>query len=162
MINIGDKVVYPMHGAGLITGIENNDIDGVTKSYYVLQLPLGSLKILLPVDNIDNLGLREIISVDEVSDVEDVLRSSPEYLRGSWNKRFTAIIERLESGDILDAAAVTRNLTVQHGKRKISSGERRLLELARQILVSELVFVLDKSPEEILEWINEHLNVKHK
>ena len=144
-----------MHGAGVIDSIEQNEVGGVTKSYYVLKLPMGSLKLMLPVDKIDQIGLRDIISREKVDEVEAVLREKPEHMQGSWNKRFHSTLERMKNGDILDVAAVARNLSLQYRKRKISSGERRLLELSRQILISELVFACEKTPEEITNWIDE-------
>ena len=154
MLQIGDKVVYPMHGAGEIAGIENCEIFGEEKTYYVLQMPIGNMKVMIPMDNVDNVGLRDIISADGVREVQDVLQSVPERMTGSWNKRFHANLERMKSGDICDVAAVARNLVLQDRLRKISSGERRLLDLARQIIVSELVYACSKSPEEVKSWMD--------
>ena len=158
-MNIGDKVFYPMHGAGIIDGIENNEVGGVTKTYYVLRLPVGNLKLMLPIDKIDEMGLREIISKDKVEEVAAVLKDKPEHTQGSWNKRFNSTLERMRSGDILDVAAVARNLSIQHHKRKISSGEKRLLDLSRQILISELVFACEKTPEEVTVWIDSIMGI---
>ena len=153
-MNIGDIVFYPMHGAGVIDGIENTEVAGVEKSYYILKLPMGNLKLMLPIDRIDQLGLRNVIDKTKLEEVENVLRSRPEHAQGSWNKRFQAILDRMKSGDILDVAAVARNLSMQYRSRKISSGERRLMDLSRQILISELVYACEKSPEEVTVWID--------
>ena len=153
-MKIGDVVFYPMHGAGVIDGIENNEVAGMKSSYYILKLPMGNLKLMLPVDNIEQLGLRDVIGKEKIAEVSTVLRDKPEVTQGSWNKRFQAILDRMKSGDILDVAAVARNLSLQYRKRKITSGERRLMELSRQILISELVYACEKSPEEITEWID--------
>ncbi len=150
----GDKVVYPMHGAGEVAGIEENEVGGVTKSYYVLKLPMGNMKLMLPVDKVDEIGLRPIIDESEVENLVEVLRGRSDNVQGSWNKRFHANLDRMKTGNILDVAAVARNLTRQHLHKKISGGERRLLELSRQILISELVFVMNKTPEEISEWVD--------
>ena len=154
-MNIGDVVFYPMHGAGVIDGIESNEVAGMKSSYYILKLPMGNLKLMLPVDNIEQLGLRNVIGKDKIAEVSTVLRDKPEITQGSWNKRFQAILDRMKNGDILDVAAVARNLSLQYRKRKITSGERRLMELSRQILISELVYACEKSPEEITEWIDD-------
>lgn len=161
-MNIGDKVVYPMHGAGEITGIEENEVDGIVSSYYVFRLPMGTMKLMLPVDKVDEAGLRDLIKPEQVDDVVAVLTDKTEQLQGSWNKRFHMNLERLKSGDILDAAAIARNLSRQNNKKKISSGERRLLDLSRQILISELVYVCNKTPEEITAWIDELINVSEE
>ena len=153
MLQIGDKVVYPMHGAGEIAGIENCEIFGEEKTYYVLQMPIGNMKVMIPMDNVDNVGLRDIISADGLREVQDVLQSVPERMTGSRNKRFHANLSRMKTGDIRDVAAVARDLIAQDRERKISSGERRLLELARQIVVSELVYACDRTPDEVEEWM---------
>lgn len=158
MLQIGDKVVYPMHGAGVIAGIEDCEVLGEDKSYYVLQMPLGNMKVMIPTDNVDKIGLRDIISEEKVEDVKVVLEEMPEKATGSWNKRFHANLARMKSGDICDVAAVARNLILQDRRRKVSSGERRLLDLARQILVSELVYACDKTPDEIEIWMNDILD----
>ena len=158
MLQVGDKVVYPMHGAGVIAGIENCEVLGEGKSYYVLQMPLGNMKVMIPTDNVDNIGLRDVISMAKVDEVRDVLENKPERASGSWNKRFHANLDRMKSGDICDVAAVTRDLILQDRQRKISSGERRLLDLAKQILVSELVYACGKTPEEVEGWMEEILS----
>lgn len=159
-MKIGDRIVYPMHGAGEITGIEENEVGGVKKSYYVLRLPMGSLKLMLPVDKIEEIGLREIIDESQLLELAEVLSGRTEKSQGSWNKRFHANLDRMKTGNILDVAAVARNLERQNSKKKISSGERRLLDLARQILISELVYVFDKTPEEVSDWVDARIMEK--
>lgn len=153
-MKIGDRIVYPMHGAGEVTGVEEQEVGGVTQSYYVLRLPMGSLKLMLPIDKVDEIGLRDVIDKSKLDEVKATLSDKSENSQGSWNKRFHATLERLKSGDIIEVAAVARNLTRQHWRRKIASGERRLMELARQILISELVYVLDKNAEEVTDWVD--------
>ena len=155
MLNIGDKIVYPMHGAGIISGIEECEVLGDAKTYYVLELPMGNVKVMIPTDNSDNVGLRGIISAAEVEKVVEVLRAKPDRSVGSWNKRYHANLERMKSGDLRDVAAVTRNLICQDRKKRISGGERRLLDLSKQILVSELVYAMDKNPDEVETWLLE-------
>ena len=115
MLQIGDRVVYPMHGAGEITGIEEYDVmgQGQMKSYYVMEMPIGGMRIMLPADNIDKVGLREVSPTDMVDKIEEVLKGDPVKAVGSWNKRFHANLNRLKTGDILEVAAVLRNLVLQ-------------------------------------------------
>ena len=157
LLHVGDRVVYPMHGAGIISGIEECEVMGESKLYYILKMPLGNMKVMIPTDNVDNIGLRDVISMDGVEEVKEVLHDVPEKVMGSWNKRFHANLDRLKSGDICDVAAVTRNLILQDRLRKISSGERRLLDLAKQILISELVYACDKTPETVEKWMDDQL-----
>lgn len=158
-MNIGDRMVYPMHGAGEIMGIEENEVGGVKNSYYIFRLPIGDMKLMLPVDKVEEAGLRELIEPAQVSEVIKVLQAETDTLQGSWNKRYHMNLERLKTGDILDAAAIARNLSRQNSKKKISSGEKRLLDLSRQLLITELVYVCDKSPEEITAWVDELMGV---
>ena len=153
-MHVGDKVVYPMHGAGVIAGIEKCEVLGEGKSYYVLQMPLGNMKVMIPTDNVDNIGLRDIISEEKVGEVKDVLEDKPEKASGSWNRRFHANLDLMKTGNICDVAAVARNLILQDRQRKVSSGERRLMDLARQILISELVYACDKTPDEVEGWVD--------
>lgn len=158
-MEIGDRIVYPMHGAGEVTEIEENEVGGVTKSYYIMQLPMGNLKLMLPVDKIEEIGLREIIDKSQLDSVKKVLGGESDDASGSWNKRYHATLDRLKSGDILEVAAVARNLSRQNVKRKISSGEARLMELSRQILISELVYVLEQTPEEVSAWVDKNIGL---
>ena len=159
-LNIGDKIVYPMHGAGEITEIEENEVGGVKNSYYIMRLPVGNMKLMLPVDKVEEVGLRELITPAQVEEVIRVLRAESEPLQGSWNKRYHTNLERLKTGSIFDAATVARNLTRQNNKKKVSSGEKKLLDLSRQILITELVYVCDKSPEEITAWVDEQIGIE--
>ena len=158
-MKIGDKLVYPMHGAGEITDIEENEVGGEKNSYYIFRLPVGNMKLMLPIDKVEEVGLRELINPAKVEEVVETLKADSEQVEGSWNKRFHTNLERLKTGDILDAAAIARNLTRQNSKKKVSSGEKRLLDLSRQILITELVYVCDKSPEEITAWVDELIGI---
>ncbi|MBQ7722844.1 MAG: CarD family transcriptional regulator, partial [Selenomonadaceae bacterium] len=108
-MNIGDKIVYPMHGAGEITGIEENEVGGVVNSYYIFRLPMGDMKLMLPVDKIEDIGLRELITRDQLEKVVEILKAETDPMLGSWNKRFNTNLERLKTGNIFDAAAIARN-----------------------------------------------------
>ena len=158
MLNIGDKVVYPMHGAGIIKGIENCEIMGQSKAYYVLMMPFGGMKVMIPMDNVDSIGLRGIIDQDEVAKVVDVLQTTPEQTTGSWNRRFNANLLKIKSGNIYEVAEVVRNLVLQDRSKKISTGERRLLDTAKQILVSELVLTCDKEASAVETWMYDLLD----
>ena len=159
-MEIGDRIVYPMHGAGEVVDVEENEVGGVKQSYYILKMPMGNLKLMLPVDKIEEIGVRDIIDKSQVKDVAEVLTARADRSVGSWNRRFHATLDRMKSGDILEVAAVARNLSRQNLKRKISSGEHRLMDLSRQILISELVYVFDKPAEDVTKWVDEHIQKK--
>ena len=84
LLHVGDRVVYPMHGAGIISGIEECEVMGESKLYYILKMPLGNMKVMIPTDNVDNIGLRDVISMDGVDEVKEVLHDAPEKVMGSW------------------------------------------------------------------------------
>lgn len=158
MLSVGDKVVYPMHGAGIIKGIEDCEIMGESRAYYVLMMPFGGMKVMIPMDNVDSIGLRGIITQDEVAKVVEVLRTQPEQSTGSWNRRFNANLVKIKSGNIYDVAEVVRNLILQDRAKKISTGERRLLDTAKQILISELVLACEKDASAVEKWMYDLLD----
>lgn len=158
MLAIGDCVVYPMHGAGIIESIEEQEIMGQKQSYYVLRIPFGNMRVLIPLNKVEEVGLRNIIDTSEVTKIEEVLSGVPELNEGgSWNRRFNANMAKLKSGNVIDVAEVVRNLTLQDRIKKISSGERRLLDTAKHILTSELALATQKDLSEMEKWLQELL-----
>ena len=157
MFQIGDKVVYPMHGAGIIEGVEEKEILGETRKYYVLRLPLKNMKVLLPVDNIEQLGLRMIITADQVNGVFGVLEEDISAMPQNWNRRYRSNMEKVKSGDIYEVADVVRNLMLMDREKGLSTGERKMLTNSKQILVSELCLAQDSTEKEILKLIDDAL-----
>jgi CarD family transcriptional regulator len=153
MFNIGDKVVYPMHGAGIIEAIEEKEILGTKKRYYVMSIPVGDMKVMIPLDNVRQVGLREIIDGDEVEQVFSVLRDNHSKLSTNWNRRYRMNMEKIKSGDIFKVAEVVSSLMNREKDKGLSTGERKMLENARQILISELVLVRNCCEGEIDEII---------
>lgn len=146
MYKIGDKIVYPMHGAGTIEAIEEKEVLGVKKQYYILSLLFGSMKVLIPTTNCKEIGLREVISSEEVKEVICVLqKDEPNGVTANWNRRYRANLEKMRSGNIYEIAEVVRNLARREQEKGLSAGERKMLENARQILISE--FALAKEIE---------------
>lgn len=158
MLAIGDCVVYPMHGAGIIESIEEQEIMGQKQSYYVLRIPFGNMRVLIPLNKVEEVGLRNIIDASEITKIEEVLSGVPELNEGgSWNRRFNANMAKLKSGNVIDVAEVVRNLTLQDRIKKISSGERRLLDTAKHILTSELALATQKDLSDMEKWLQELL-----
>lgn len=153
MFSIGDKVVYPMHGAGIIESIEEKEILGKKRKYYIMKMPLGDMKVMIPLDNVEDIGLREIISLTEVEQVMAVLNDDISKMHMNWNRRYRANMDRIKSGDIYEVAAVVRNLMLRDKDKGLSTGERKMLGNAKQILVSELVLargIDEKSAEDLI------------
>jgi len=139
VFKVGDKVVYPMHGAGIIEAIEEREVLGELKRYYIMRMPIGDMKVMIPVNNSDGIGLREVVNRDEVKKVFDILRAQKTKMSTNWNRRYRANLEKIKSGDIYEVAEVVRNLAHRDKEKGLSTGERKMLDSARQILISELV-----------------------
>lgn len=143
MFVIGDKVVYPMHGAGIIENIEDQQVLGETRSYYILHIPYGNMQVMVPVENSDQVGVRPIVSADKVNAVYQLLRQDSTEMDDNWNRRFRENMEKLKSGDIFEVAEVVRNLIRVDRIKKLSTGEKKMLANAKQILISEIVLIKD-------------------
>lgn len=140
---MGDKVVYPMHGAGIIEAIEEKEVLGRSERYYVMRMPIGDLRVMIPMSSVEELGLREVISKEDVRKVFQVLQGETTSMSQNWNRRYRANMEKIKSGDIYEVAEVVRNLSLRKKEKGLSTGESRMLDNARQILISELVLAKD-------------------
>ncbi|MDO5714189.1 MAG: CarD family transcriptional regulator [Tissierellia bacterium] len=150
MFEIGDKVVYPIHGAGIIVDVEIKEVLGEHREYYILQMPINDMKVMIPVGNMKEVGVREIMDQEEMDEVMEVLRNDPpSNMPKNWNRRYRFNMERIKSGDLKEIARVIKNLELLDAQKSLSTGERKLLNNAKQILVSEMVLVYDKSVEEV-------------
>lgn len=154
MFEIGDKIVYPNHGAGTIIDIEEKEILGETKQYYIMELPIGEMKVMIPKGNAEEVGLRSIVEKEVAEKVYDVLAGDQSEMSQNWNRRYRANSEKIKTGDIFEVAEVVRNLTIRDIVKGLSTGEKKMLSNSRQILISELVLAEDKSQEEIEEKID--------
>jgi CarD family transcriptional regulator len=137
---IGDKVVYPHHGAAIIKGLEEKEFGGEKKEYYILRLAYGDLTLMVPTDNTEGVGIRDVIARDELEKVFKVLKSKECRMPTNWSRRFKTHVEKLRSGDIYQVAEVVRNLARREADKGLSAGEKRMLTKARQILISEVTF----------------------
>jgi CarD family transcriptional regulator len=155
MFKIGDKVVYPMHGAGVIEAIEEKEVLGDKRSYYIMKMPFGNMKVMIPVDNIQEIGIRRVVDPEDVSKVITILQDVDNSSSANWNRRFRANMEKIKSGSIYEVAEVVRNLTLRDKDKGLSTGERKMLENARQILISELVLAKEEKEDSIRDMLDE-------
>ena len=139
MFNIGDKIVYPMHGAGIIVAVEEREILGKKRKYYVMKMPMGDMKVMVPMDNVEDIGIREVITDEEIEQVFAVLGDIKTKMPQNWNRRYRANMDKIKSGDIYEIASVVRNLVIRDREKGLSTGERKMLNNAKQMLISELV-----------------------
>ncbi|MFC6236563.1 CarD family transcriptional regulator [Longivirga aurantiaca] len=135
---VGDTVVYPHHGAALIEAVEKRVIKGVERDYLVLRVAQGDLTVRVPADNVDLVGVRDVVNQEGLDRVFDVLRQPYTEEPTNWSRRYKANLEKLASGDVIKVAEVVRDLWRRERERGLSAGEKRMLAKARQILVSEL------------------------
>jgi CarD family transcriptional regulator, regulator of rRNA transcription len=157
---IGDKVVYPHHGAAVIQGVQERELNGDRRTYWVIKLSYGDLTLMVPQDGTEEVGLRNVVQKDELDQVYQILKSKKQAPAPSnWSRRFKNHVEKLRSGDIYQVAEVVRNLALRDQQKGLSAGEKRMLAKARQILVSELTFaagVKEDRAEEMLDELLAH------
>lgn len=155
MFEIGDRIFYPMHGAGEIVNVEKREILGEELEYYVMFIPVGSIRVMVPVKNAENVGLRELSSQEEVDQAFAILADEKTKMPQNWNRRFRLNLDKIKGGDIFEIAAVIRNLILRDREKTLSTGERKMLNTAKQMLISEVVLVLDKNEEEVERLVQE-------
>ena len=139
MFSIGDLVVHPMHGAGVIDDIVRERVAGATKEYYVFKMPVGGLVLKIPVANSQIIGVRGIMSRTEAEALLDAIPGLAVESNSNWNKRYQENMLRMKSGDLYEVARVVKALMHRDHLRGLSTGERKMLHTARQIMLSEIV-----------------------
>jgi CarD family transcriptional regulator len=143
LFNVGDKVVYPHHGAGIVERVEERDVEGERIRFFILRLCRGDLKITVPETSTESVGLRGVIGRSEVKSVFEVLHQGQSQMPSNWNHRFKKNRDKIRSGDVYQLAEVVRNLSIREREKGLSTGEKRMLNQARQILLSEIIYVLN-------------------
>lgn len=146
MFAVGDMVAYPMHGAGIIQAIEEKEVLGKTAKYYVLQT--GGMKVMVPVDGVEDAGMRHIIQKEECQSILGYLSSKGEEESDNWNRRYRDNLDKMRTGNAREVADVVRSLTLRDRGKGLSTGEKKMLSKARKILASELMLCLGLSEEE--------------
>ena len=142
MFQIGDKIVHPMHGAGVV------------RDYYVLKLPVGGMQVMVPTENSAEIGVRPIVAAGKAEEIIVALRDIQVENDSNWNRRYRENMLRLKSGDLMEVARVMKGLILRDEKKGLSTGERKMLHSAKQILISEIVLSQNASYEEIEGRIN--------
>ncbi len=155
MFQIGDKVAYPMHGAGIVENIEDKFILGESRSYYIIRILHGNMQVMVPVKGCDDVGLRSIVRPEDIQEVLDVLGAESTPMDDNWNRRNRDNMAKLKTGDLKEVAEVVRNLVRSDRVKKLSTGEKKLLNNAKQILTSEMILTNGVTQEEALNMIDE-------
>ncbi len=151
MFNIGDLAVYPAHGVGVIEAIETREISGNSQTFYIMRILDNNMTIMIPTDNIKNVGLREIINIKDIPRIYKILQERNEIPENqTWNRRYRDYMEKIKTGSAFEIAEVLRDLTLLKNGKDLSFGERKMLDTARHLLIKELS-IARKMPEEVVE-----------
>ena len=153
----GDRVVYPHHGAAIIEKTEMVELNGEKKKYFVLKTAHDDLTVRVPIDKVDEVGMRPPISLEDVEDLFVLLAKKDVREPANWSRRFKNHQEKLKSGDVYQVAEVVRNLALREKAKGLSAGEKNMYTKARKVLVSELSFALDVTEEAAMDQVEEQL-----
>lgn len=158
MFQPGDKIVHPMHGAGIVDSIVSKKVNGVTRDYYILKLPVGGMVVMIPTETSQAIGVRPVVDAEQADRVIAAIPDLQINVTPGWNQRYRENMVRLKSGDLIEVATVVKSLSHRDEDRGLSTGERKMLHTARQILISELVLSQSVSYEEIEQRVNTALS----
>ena len=151
MYSVGDRIAHPLHGAGTIDRIESRKINGIVREYYVVNIPVGDMVVMIPRETSDAIGVRPIIDSKKAESILDAISGIEVSMTANWNRRYRENMLRIKSGDLMEVATVIKGLVDRQSERALSTGERKMLNSAKQILISEIVLSQCASYEEVEE-----------
>jgi CarD family transcriptional regulator len=154
---VGDKVVYPHHGAGKILKKEKKEVLGQVREYLTIKILHNDMTVMVPTDSAGRAGLRRVIDCNDVERVLSVLRDDMSQMPKNWNRRFKHNRDKMKTGDIFELAEVVRNLAIRDFQKGLSTGEKQMFTRAKKILSSELMYALDKDETEAEQYLDELL-----
>ena len=153
MFDVGDKVVYPHHGAGTVVKKEKREVLGQTREYLTIQILHNDMTVNVPVENAEQVGLRTVIDEDLVNTVVKALTAGESEMPKNWNRRFKHNRDKMKTGDIFELAEVVMNLSLRDHEKGLSTGEKQMFVKAKKILASELMYAKAVDEEEAAEWL---------
>ena len=163
MFKVDDLAVYPAHGVGRIEAIEEKTIGGITQLFYIMRILDNDMKIMIPQDNAENVGLRNIISDEEVEQVYAILKKKDvEFTTQTWNRRYREYMEKIKTGSIFDLATVLRDLYILQMDKPLSFGEKKMMDTARGLLIKELSIARNRKESAIEKEIEEIFGASRK
>jgi len=157
LYKVGDKVVYPHHGAGTVVKREKKEVLGEKREYLTIKILHNDMTVNVPAENAELVGLRKVIDEEAVKKVVKYLTSGGTEMPKNWNRRFKHNRDKMKTGDIYELAEVVRNLALRDGEKGLSTGEKQMYVKAKKILASELMYAKNMSEDEALEWLEETL-----
>ena len=150
MFNVGDMAVYPAHGVGVIEKVESQEISGCRQDFYVMRILDNDMIIMIPTGNVNNVGLREIIGQTEVVKLYSILKKRDVVVDNqTWNRRYREYMEKIKTGSVFEVAEVYRDLLMLKVEKELSFGERKMLDIARNLLVKEVSIAKNVGEEQI-------------
>jgi CarD family transcriptional regulator len=158
LFQIGDKIVYPMHGAGVIETIEEREILGEKQPYYVIKIPITNIQIMVPVEKVSNAGIRPIVDRLTLEKVLLTFHHEESDYSLSWSQRYGRNMDKIRTGDVQKGMEVVRDLTHLKKKKMLTESEMRMLDNARRILISELMLVKEITKDQANDWLNHEIN----
>lgn len=157
MYEVGAKVVYPLHGVGIINSIEEKTVLGETRSYYIIKLAISDMTVMIPTERSEELGLRLVVTDHDVKKALKLINSGFIEMEEDWKTRYQHNFEKIKSGSILDVAEVVRNLFHRNKVKELSIMEKKLYENAYRLLVDEISYVKDMEKEDVQNIVSEKL-----
>jgi len=154
LYKVGDKVVYPHHGAGTVVKREKREVLGEKREYLTIKILHNDMTVNVPSENAEAVGLRKVIGEDMVKVVVKALTGGGTQMPKNWNRRFKHNRDKMKTGDILELAEVVRNLSLRDSEKGLSTGEKQMFVKAKKILASELMYAKDMDEEEAAEWLD--------
>jgi len=155
---VGDKVVYPHHGAGKVLKKQSKTVLGTKRQYLTIKILHNDMTVMVPCENAAAAGLRPVIDQITVKKVTTVLCDDVSEMPGNWNRRFKHNREKIRTGDIFELAEVIRNLASLESEKGLSSGEKQMFIRAKRILASEFMYALDLDEEDAEAYVDEVLS----
>ena len=162
MFDVGDKVVYPHHGAGTVVSKEVREVLGESREYLTIQILHNNLTVNVPNENAEKVGLRKVIDEQAVERVIGVLHGSGTTMPKNWNRRFKYNRDKMKTGDVFELAEVVRNLSLREQDKGLSTGEKQMFVKAKKILSSEFMYAKDMNEEQAADWLDEVLTTVAK
>jgi len=153
LFDVGDKVVYPHHGAGTVVKKEKREVLGQTREYLTIQILHNDMTVNVPVENAEQVGLRTVIDEDLVNTVVKALTAGESEMPKNWNRRFKHNRDKMKTGDIFELAEVVKNLSLRDHEKGLSTGEKQMFVKAKKILASELMYAKAVDEDEAAEWL---------
>lgn len=157
MFDVGDKVVYPHHGAGTVISKDVRAVLGEDREYLTIQILHNDLTVNVPSENAERVGLRTVIDEEMVERVVEVLNGSGTQMPKNWNRRFKYNRDKMKTGDIFELAEVVRNLSLREHEKGLSTGEKQMFVKAKKILASEIMYAKDLDEDAAAEWLEAEL-----